>query len=222
VSSIVAIYTGHGVVDAVRAECKAALGEASLANIVDDSLLRDVRDAGGLTPAVSRRLVQYFMVARDMGADVILNTCSSVGEVIPGARALLDVPIVRIDEPMARLAVERATRIGVLATLPTTLGPTVRLVRSSAAELGCAVTVEEGLAAGAYDALVAGKPEEHDRLLLETASRLGPRVEILVLAQASMARIASRLEQAAGLPVLSSIRPAVAEIARLLAGGKDA
>jgi Asp/Glu/hydantoin racemase len=214
---VVAVYTAHGPVDPVRRECEAALRGASVANIVDDSLLRDVRAAGGVTPAVARRLVQYFMIARDMGADAILNTCSSVGEVVPAARALLDIPIVRIDEPMARLAAESTTRIGVLATLPTTLGPTVRLVREQAALLGKEVSVAEDLAPGAFDALGGGAAEEHDRLVLEGAFRLRDQADALVLAQASMARMADRLREATGLVVYSSIRPAVAELARILA-----
>jgi Asp/Glu/hydantoin racemase len=214
---VVAVYTAHGPVDPVRRECEASLPGTSIASIVDDSLLRDVRAAGGVTPAVARRLVQYFMIARDMGADAILSTCSSVGEVVPAARALLDVPVVRIDEPMALLAVREARRIGVLATLPTTLGPTVRLVREQAERLGREIAVAEDLAPGAFDALASGDPQEHDRLVMEGALRLRDQAEVLVLAQASMARMADRLREATGLVVYSSIRPAVAELARILA-----
>jgi Asp/Glu/hydantoin racemase len=216
VKHVVAVYTGHGLAEELRRVFAAQLPGALLTNIVDDSLIRDARTAGCVTPAVARRLVQYFGIAREMGADLILNTCSSVGEVVPSARPLFDVPIVRIDEPMVRQAATTARRIGVLATIPTTLGPTVRFLREAAD--GRDVEIAEDLAPGAYEALVAGHGDEHDGLLVEAALRLRDRSDLIVLAQGSMARIADRLQEIVGLPVLSSLRSGVAEVKRLLEG----
>ena len=213
---VVAVYTGHGLAEPLRREFAVQLPDVLLTGIVDDSLIRDARSAGRVTPAVARRLVQYFAIAAEMGADVMLNTCSSVGEVVPGARPLFDVPIVRIDEPMVRQAVASARRIGVLATIPTTLGPTVRFLREAAD--GRNVEIAEDLAPGAYEALVAGRGDEHDRLLVEAALRLRDRSELIVLAQGSMARIADRLQETIGLPVLSSLKSGIAEVKRLLDG----
>jgi aspartate/glutamate racemase len=218
VKHVVAVYTGHGLAEPLRREFAVQLPDVLLTSIVDDSLIRDARAAGRVTPAVARRLVQYFSIAREMGADVILNTCSSVGEVVPAARALFDVPIVRIDEPMVRQAVSSARRIGVLATIATTLGPTVRFLRAAADGRGGGVEIVEDLAPGAYEALVAGRGDEHDRLLVEAAFRLRDRSELIVLAQGSMARIADRLQEAVGLPVLSSLKSGIAEVKRLLDG----
>jgi aspartate/glutamate racemase len=216
VNLVVAVFTGHGLAEPLRREFSAQLPDVLLSSIVDDSLIRDARSAGRVTPAVARRLVQYFTIAADMGADIILNTCSSVGEVVPAARALFDVPIVRIDEPMVRQAAASARRIGVLATIPTTLGPTVRFLRDAAG--GRDVEIAEDLAPGAYEALVAGRGDEHDRLLVEAALRLRDRSELIVLAQGSMARIADRLQEIVGLPVLSSLKSGIAEVKRLLEG----
>jgi aspartate/glutamate racemase len=213
---VVAIYTGNGLAEPLGREFAAQMPDVLLSNIVDDSLIRDARTAGRVTPAVARRLVQYFVIAREMGADVILNTCSSVGEVVPSARPLFEVPIVRIDEPMIRQAVASARRIGVLATISTTLGPTVRFLREAAD--GREVQIAEDLAPGAYEALVAGRGDEHDRLLVEAALRLRDHADLIVLAQGSMARIADRLRETAGLPVLSSLKSGIAEVKRLLAG----
>jgi Asp/Glu/hydantoin racemase len=213
---VVAVYTGHGLADPLRKAFAEEVPGARLANLIDDSLLADVVAAGKVTPAVARRLVQYFLIAQGMGARVVLNTCSSVGEVVPDARRLLDIPIVRIDEPMAAQAVATARRIGVLATLPTTLGPTVRLLASEAERTGRKVTVREGLAAGAYEALVSGDPEKHDAILLETARAVGREVDAIVLAQGSMARIAARMEKETGIPVLGSVRGGIREVRRVL------
>ena len=76
-----------------------------------------------------RRLVGHIDSAAQAGAGVVLVTCSSIGEGVRVARELFDFPVLRIDEPMAERAVDAGRRIGVLATLQTTLAPTVRLLR---------------------------------------------------------------------------------------------
>jgi len=41
---------------------------------------------------------------------------------------MVGIPVVRVDEPMAEKAVQTGTRIGVAATLATTLKPTTELI----------------------------------------------------------------------------------------------
>ena len=216
-TTVVAIYTGQGLADPLKAVFKEVLPDCRLINIIDDSLIADVVGSSGVTPAVTKRLLRYYETAEEMGADVILNTCSSVGEIVALGRQVVNIPIVRIDEPMAITAVNQYARIGVIATLPTTLEPTIRLLREQAQRLGRDVTIVDGLAKGAYDALVNGSPEQHDQLILETALRLVPQVDALVLAQGSMARIESKLADATGLPVLSSPRMGVDAVKQTLA-----
>ena len=94
--------------------------------------------------------------------------------------------------------------ITAIATLPTTLGPTVRLVQRKAGEQNKAIKVVEGLAKGAFEALMGGNGEEHDALILNTAKEMAPAVDVIVLAQGSMARMQDKLQQETGKPVLSS------------------
>jgi len=213
--TVVAIYTGQGLAEPLKEVFQSLIPDCRLVTIVDDSLIYDVVQAGEVTPAVSQRLIQYYKNGVDIGADVIFNTCSSVGEVADRARDMIAVPIVKIDEDMAREAVSQYERIGVLATLPTTLEPTIRLIRKQAVLLGKEVAIVDGLAVGAYDALVSGKPQEHDRILLETAERVASEADVLVLAQGSMARMEEKLSKF-GKPVLSSPRRGVMAIKKML------
>jgi Asp/Glu/hydantoin racemase len=215
-STVVAVYTGQGLASLVQSAFADILPGCRLVNLIDDSLIADVIRAGQVTPAVTRRLLHYYEIATDIGADVILNTCSSVGEVVELGRRLIETPIVRIDEPMADEAVRQYARVGVLATLPTTLQPTLRLLASRAAAQGKQVTLVDGLAAGAYQSLVGGQPEEHDRLLLDAALRVADQVEALVLAQGSMARMEKALAERTGRPVLSSPRRGVMAVQAVL------
>lgn len=214
--TVVAVYTGQGLADPLKAIFKEELPDVRLVNIIDDSLIGDVVQAGEVPSGVARRLVQYFHNGEELGADVILNTCSSVGEVAEAARTMIGVPIVKIDDAMAAKAVEGYSRIAVLATLPSTLAPTMRLIRRKAGEAGKEVTLVNGLAAGAFDALVSGRPEEHDAILLRTAVEAAAQAEVIVLAQGSMARMEQALMAATGLPVLSSPRLGIRQVKALL------
>lgn len=211
-ATVVAIYTGQGLAERVQPLFQEILPGCRLVTIVDDSLIAEVIREGRTTAAVTRRLAQYYRHGEEIGADVIFNTCSSVGEIADWARPMFHVPIVKIDESMARQAVHKHQRIGVLATLPTTLAPTSRLLQKEADKQQRTVQVLDALAQGAYDALVSGKPEEHDRLIFAAAKSVAEKVDALVLAQGSMVRMEDRLKQETGLPVYSSPRLGVMDV----------
>ena len=219
-TTIAAVYTGQGLSEPLRKIFEEYLPGCRLVNIIDDSLIHEVNEAGGVDKQVIRRLLKYYQIGADIGADIIINTCSSVGEVVDIARNIIEVPIVRIDEPMAKQAVEKYESIGVLATLPTTLNPTKRLIKSQASLLGKEVHITEGLAKGAYQALIGGKPDEHDGLILETAREIAGNVDCIVLAQGSMARMQEKLHKETQTEVLSSPGLCALYVKSLLGGSK--
>lgn len=207
--TVFAVHTAFALVEPTKKLFAEYLPDIRLINMADESLIQDVIHAGTVLPAVAKRLVSYYFAGIDAGADLIFNTCSSVGEIADLARPFLRVPLVKIDDAMATEAVNSAASIGVLATVPTTLAPTIRLVKAKAAWLSKNVTVVDGLAEGAFQSLMAGDSETHDRLILETGKRVAAETDILVLAQGSMARMEDTLAQATGKPVLSSPRRGV-------------
>ena len=217
--TVFAIHTAMPMVEPTKALFKEHLPDVRLINLVDDSLIQDVIKAGQVPDAVAKRLNAYYAAAVDAGADAIFNTCSSVGDVAARARSSLSIPIVKIDDAMARKAVGMGGAVGVLATLPTTLGPTVRLVQAEAERQGRTLTVVEGLAEGAFAALMAGDNARHDSLILETAKQVAPQVNVIVLAQGSVARMQETLETATGKPVLASPTLGVLDVKATLEGG---
>ena len=124
-------------------------------------------------------------------------------------------PIVKIDEAMAEEASSIGRRVGVVATVSTTLEPTVRLVKKKAGELGRTVEVTERIAEGAFDALLSGDGARHDEIVKRAISTLAEHVDVVVLAQASMARLAPQLGDLR-VPVLSSPRSGVAALKRAI------
>ncbi|KAB8195338.1 hypothetical protein FH608_013360 [Nonomuraea phyllanthi] len=185
--------------------------DAPVVHFADETLLQDTIAAGGPPPHVMRRVVSYAAFAKESGAGVLLVTCSSIGEVAEQARPFAELPILRIDEPMAEQAVRAGGRIGVLATLATTLGPTTRAVERAAARLREPRAVVPHLCEGAFEALRAGDAARHDALVADGFRALAGQVDVVVLAQASMARVVEKV--GGDVPVLSSPRSGVAQLA---------
>lgn len=201
---VVCVHTAMALVGPLTETFRELIPEVQVEHIAESSLIKEVIANNAVTPAVRRRLLDYYNAAADSGADIIFNTCSSVGDIADLGNSISRVPVFRIDRPMAERAVQEAQRIGVISTLPTTLDPTCRLLKNCATEAGKEITLVEGLADGAFAAGQSGDSETHDRLIAEAAQRIADSVDLFVLAQGSMARMEQRLSELTGKPVLSS------------------
>lgn len=214
---VVFIHTVHNVVDLFKTLSQEIIPRATALHIADDCLIRAVLAAGGLTPEIHRRVCDHVVAAAAGGADLIQVTCSSISPCVDVARNMVSVPVLKIDEPLADQAVRRYKRIGLIATAPTTLRPSAQLVRDKARELGRQVEVESVLCAGAYDAFFAGDLPRHDHIVREHLRGLMQKVEVVLLAQVSMARVAEAMEEKDRIvPILSTPRPALEHLADLL------
>ena len=202
--NVICVHTAMALVEPLTKTFAELLPEVNVNHIADSSLIKEVIANNMVTPAVRRRLLAYYNAAADAGADVVFNTCSSVGDVADYGNTYAPIPVFRIDQPMAAQAVAVYNRIGVISTLPTTLDPTCRLLKNEAKKVGREVTLVEVLADGAFAAGQSGDGETHDRLIAEAAGRIANQVDAFVLAQGSMARMEQRLSDLTGKPVLSS------------------
>lgn len=211
------IHTSATLVPVFQDLCKRFLPEIQTFNIVDDSLIRNVIKCGELTPDTARRVVNYAASAEAAGADFILYTCSSIGAAVETAATLSAVPVLRVDQPMADKAVQMGNRIGVIATLSTTLNPTTDLVKRRALVAGKEVNVVAKLCEGAFDALMSGDAATHDKMVAAALKELSAQVDVIVLAQASMARVVDTLDEAdKKVPILASPAIAIEHLSTLL------
>lgn len=214
--TVVVVHTGPATVQPIKQQFQSILPDVRVVNIMDDSLLNDVIAAGHLTEAVTGRIFFYMQMGQQMGAVALLNACSSVGEAASVARSALTIPLIKIDEVMAEQAVASGPRIGVVATVKTTLEPTVRLIKAKAAAAGRQIEVTEALAEGGFQALLDGRAEEHDDIVKLTIRTLASKVDVIVLAQVSMARLIPSLTDMT-VPVLSSAQSGVEAVRSALA-----
>lgn len=211
------IHTSPTLTPMFTALCKEEMPDTALFHMVDESLIKETIHQGHLQRRTMRRLLAMVDSAQLAGADAVLVTCSSIGPGIALAQQLFDVPVIRVDEAMAEAAVRTGRRIGVMATLRTTLEPTLALLRGKAAEAGREIDLVPSLCDGAFEAVLAGDTATHDRILTRALIEDMQGVDLVVLAQASMARVVQALAPGTlTMPVLSSPELAVRQAHKAL------
>ena len=212
------LHTSPATVEVFGRLLREALPGIRLFNLLDDSILPQLGENGGDVGAVEPRWAGYAAVLRDRGANLLLNACSSIGELCERVEPAVGRPIVRVDAEMAREAVKRGARIAVVATLPTTLRPTTDLIAATARRAGRAVELRSLIAEGAYAALMAGDAAGHDDRIAACLADAAASSDVVVLAQASMARVVPRLPEADRGKVLASPPFAVRDVVQRLRG----
>lgn len=208
------LHTGAVVIAGFAELASELLPDVEVQNLLDDRIVADL--GSGVDPAsIASRLESLGNTAVAAGASALLFTCSSISQYAGELQSKLGVPVLRIDEAMADGAVATGKRVGVVATLATTLRPTVGLLQERAASQGVVVEIAELVVPGAFEAVVAGDRARHDELVAEAIEQMGANNDVVVLAQASMASAAQIAN--VEVPVLSSPRPGIERLARLLA-----
>ena len=211
------IHTSATLIPVFQQLCQEYLPGVTIFNIVDDSLVRNIRERGEVTPAIFKRVADYVASAEDSGADYVLVTCSSIGAPVEAAAEKAGVPVLRVDQPMADLAVQTGKRIGVIATLQTTLQPTEDLVRRRAALASKEVELTATVVEGAFEALMSGNAAKHDTLVADALRTMSKQVDVILLAQASMARVVDKLSDDDKIvPIVASPPNAIKYLAQLI------
>ena len=211
------VHTSATLVPVFAQLCKQKLPGVNTFNISDDSLVRGIIAEGSLTPTIARRVAGYLESAKLAGADYILVTCSSIGPAVEAAAGSIGVPVLRVDQPMADKAVLTGKKVGVVATLRTTLEPTADLISRRAALAGKEIELTSRLCEGAFEALMSGDAATHDAKIAAALRELSRQVDVIVLAQASMARVVDTLApEDKRVPILASPGIAVDYLATVL------
>jgi len=172
-------------------------------------------EPGTVPPKNYAKFVQAALSQQEYGVDLILLVCSTFNRAVEYARPMLETPLLQIDRPMMDLAVQAGSRIGLLATVPTTVPASERLLRLAAEEAGRNIEIETRLCSEAFQVLKAGDPDRHNEMLLEEIDRLSDQVDAIVLAQLSMTALEPRLADTK-VPVYNSGRTAFNRIRQIL------
>lgn len=174
-------------------------------HVVHEELLRDALAAGQLTADIRRRTCEAVLAEAGEGTGVVLCTCSTVGPGADDARSRVDIPVLRVDRPMAEQAVRLGTRIVVSATVDSTIKPTLELLDETARRLGREVELVPVVFEAARAKLLEGDAEGYVRIIADGLHGAAAGADVIVLAQASMApalALCSDIE----VPILTSPR----------------
>ncbi len=215
---LVLIHTVPSLVDLFQGLCQEILPGVQVIHVADQILLTHILEQGPPSPAIYQRVAEHVVAAEAVGASAVLCTCSSISPCVEVARPMVSIPVLKVDEAMVDRAIELGADIGIIATVATTLGPTTELVQERASVASKAVRERSVLCEGAYDALFAGDSETHDRIVLDHLQQLMAEVDVVLLAQASVARVLDKIpEEERRVSILSSPRLAVERAREVLA-----
>jgi len=190
---------------AVKPYIEKIIPEVKIMHVVDDTIQRDNIAAGvGVIPKVNYyKFAQYAHNLEEAKVDLIMLACSTFNYAAELARPMINTPIVQIDRPMMEQAVQMGKRIGLLATLATTVPSSERLLKIAAAEAGKEIEINTVLCSEAFEEYEKGNIEKHNEILFDSIDKLSKSVDVIVMAQLSMSALAPYLTNTR-VPVLNS------------------
>ncbi len=186
-------------------------------HILDEPLLEGIRQRGGLVSSDATRLWDHLKMAESIRGRAVLVTCSTISPLVDNLRPLTALPVVKINEAMTAAAVQAGPRLGVLTTDPTALSPVQQMLEAQARLIGKEITCEAVLVEDAFAALINRDSDTHNRLIREAIIEVSPRVDAMVLAQASMAGVLEQIPERDRLaPIFTSPRLALEQVRTLI------
>ena len=191
--------------------------EVEVLHCGDDSIQRDnlLAPVGTIPKHNYYKFITFARFLQEAGADLILLACSTFNSAVEVARPIIDVPLLQIDRPMMELAVEKGKRIGLLATVPSTVPASERLLQQVAQEAGKDIKIETVLCSEAFKVLRAGDTAKHNQMLLEAIYDLSKKVDAICMAQVSMSVLEPYLTNMP-VPVYNSGRTGFERVRQML------
>lgn len=174
-------------------------------HIMDEGILRKLTEAKGITPEIIQWLSEIVMSAERNGADLAVVTCSSLSPCVNEVQRQVNIPVLKIDEPMVEHAVQNAERIGLVMTNPTTEAPSTLLFQEVSKKIDKKVRLVPRLCPTAFSQLNHGNIKGHDADVVKTLENLLTETDVVMLAQISIARVREHLDDSIKNRVLSSL-----------------
>ena len=206
---IAILHTTAATISGMKALCEELLPGVETCHYMHDGLLPRINRAGGITEDVRQEIAMLVALAAKSGPGAIMSACSTIGEAVEDLRPAYEMPLLRVDEPMGRQAAAFEGPVTVCAALPSTLGPTLRLIERYRQN---GLPVEHRVISGAGRLLAQGKREKYLDLIAGELADMAKGGGLVVLAQASMAEALSRVPPDIRGSFLTSPRAGVAAL----------
>jgi len=189
----------------------------SVLHLGDDSIQKDYQNSEvGVIPKKSFfKFVTYANFLQEAGCDLIMLACSTFNQAVEHARPFISTPMLQIDRPMMDIAVSKGNTIGLLATLPTTVPSSERILRQAGLEANKEIEIKTILCSEAFLALRSGNQQKHNEMLLDAIEQLQGEVDAIVMAQVSMSVLEPHLNSTK-VPVYNSARTGFTRVKEIL------
>jgi hypothetical protein len=186
-------------------------------HVVRADLLAEATAAGCLTDRLATE--SKAAMERELAdpETLLLCTCSTLGPLADALAAERGRPALRVDRPMAERAVALGPRLLLAACLASTLDPTRRLLLEAAERAGREIVLREVVIEAAWPLFLTGDLPAYHAAIAQGLRPLAAEVDVVVLAQASMAGVGALLPDLA-TPLLSSPRLGLEAALTRLAG----
>ncbi|MFD6697905.1 MULTISPECIES: hypothetical protein [unclassified Microbacterium] len=191
---------------------RVAYPSAEVWNLLDDRLLSDAEEAGGVTPPLMQRMTRLIHHAVDGGASGVLLTCSQYGPI--AQRVSAPVPVLAPDSAAFRIIKDgQYARVLVLSSLKSALDDSMSRLS--------AVLGPDQLLIGAVSAAAGQRAREGDvqavgEALIEAVHEAESGVDAVLLAQYSLAPARDDLSRVLGIPVISGPQTAATRLRQLI------
>ena len=188
--------------------------EAEVINVLDESLLVDFDDQ--LTPDLRRRITNIIGYCQDNKADAIGLACSVYAPVVESAKDLVHVPLVSSYGPVMADAVTAGPRIGLIASVASTMRDSKYYLHLAADEAGVEIEPQLCLAEDLVTVMRAEGQSGLERRLEEEVLKIASKVDVVLLTQFSFAAALAHLEKVSPIPVLSAPHSSARTLKKLL------
>lgn len=189
---------------------RSTIPDSQIWNLLDDRLLIDAQEAGRLTPELEDRMLGLIDLAAKGDADGVLLTCSLYSSV--AAQANQGIPVLPPDLAAFEAALNAASRILVVASIPNALEDSRERLTELAARFPEAREIRGLLADAAFEPAQTGDVAALSATLREAIQDVSPAPEAIVLAQFSLAPAREILESQLDIPVFSGPQAAAREL----------
>jgi Asp/Glu/hydantoin racemase len=211
VVKVALIHTVQSVLLTFGNRLKGAINDVKVVNTLDEYLASDPAEKGEFTKGNMQRLFSIVRCAEMTEPDAIVVTCSTLSPTIEKIRPFIKVPLITIDEAMIRKAAEVGSKITIMATADSTVGPTRTKLLSEAKKLNKEIELAVIVCPDAYVAIKAGDQRYHDEIIKRRALEIKQQ-DVVILAQASMAHLEEIIQKICGCTVLSSPSMCIAQL----------
>lgn len=212
------IYTIPGFYDAlyrpVMARAFDGREDVEVRFTMDGSLLLDTLANGAEpTKAVKRRLLHLAESCAEGGADCIVVGCTAVNTATREIGALLDVPVLSVDEPMIRqILADGRKKVAVLSHTPINAGTIRRRLLAECPEMEVALFPVDGAA----EAFNSGRTGEFQALMQAGAAAIPAGFDAVALGHISAEDVDL---SALAIPVYRTGSACIQAIETILKGG---